>query len=156
MQNSVLSFNGHHCLDDDIFQIVDIEQQLFVDNWCYQDIKEVLSGFGAGVLILKDNDNMMGYCIYNIVFEIAEILRIATCPNHQKKGVAQKLMNEFIQLCQTHDAERILLEVRANNTPAICFYQKNGFYQIDVRKNYYQDDKVKIDALILQKDIKRA
>lgn len=155
MQNSVLSFNGHNCLDDDICQIVDIEQQLFVDNWHYQDIKEILSGFGVGVLILKDNDNVMGYCIYNIVFEIAEILRIATCPSQQKKGVAQKLMNEFIQLCQLHHAERILLEVRATNMPAICFYQKNGFYQIDVRKNYYQDDKGKIDALILQKDIKR-
>lgn len=35
-------------------------------------------------------------------------------------------------------AQRIFLEVRSRNDPAIGLYQKQGFRTIGTRKNYYQ------------------
>jgi ribosomal-protein-alanine N-acetyltransferase len=40
-----------------------------------------------------------------------------------------------------------MLEVRPSNVRARALYESFGFYQINVRRNYYQDDRE--DALVL-------
>jgi len=46
----------------------------------------------------------------------------------------------------------MLLEVREDNHAALAFYQKHGFEQIAVRKNYYDNhDMTKTHALIMQR-----
>lgn len=137
-----------------ILPITNLERLLFFDAWDETALTEMLGQYGAGVLTCQmPSGEVVGYCVYSQVFEMAEILRIATTPAHQKTGVAQQLISHLSELCHANSAERMLLEVRADNVPALSFYQKNGFYQIDVRKNYYQTDTGKIDALILQKDL---
>lgn len=139
--------------------IVRIERELFDDAWdglsVGQVLGQVLGQFGAGVLVAcDDDDECMGYLMYQIVFEVAEILRIATDMDFQKQGVGKGLLDEFDKLCREKGAERILLEVRADNAPAIRLYERQGFYQIDVRKGYYKDEWGAVDALILQRDLK--
>ncbi|MDO4896605.1 MAG: ribosomal protein S18-alanine N-acetyltransferase [Moraxella sp.] len=134
--------------------IVRMERQLFDDAWDGLAVHSVLGQFGAGVLVAcDDDDECMGYLIYQIVFETAEILRIATDSDFQKQGVGKGLLDEFDRLCRAKNAERILLEVRADNAPAIRLYERQGFYQIDVRKGYYKDEWGAMDALILQRDL---
>lgn len=134
--------------------IAHIERGLFDDAWDALSVGQVLGQFGAGVLIAEnDDDDIMGYLIYQIVFEVAEVLRIATDPDFQKQGVGKGLLDEFDKLCKDKGAERILLEVRADNAPAIRLYERQGFYQIDVRKGYYKDEWGVVDALILERDL---
>ena len=58
------------------------------------------------------------------------------------------------QMCKVAGAERVLLEVREDNHAAIAFYQKHGFEQIAVRKNYYDNhDMTKTHALIMQRKL---
>lgn len=134
--------------------IAKIESELFDDAWDALAVHSVLSQFGAGVLIVEnDDDELMGYVIYQIVFEVAEILRIATDTDFQKQGVGKGLLDEFDKLCGEKGAERILLEVRADNAPAIRLYERQGFYQIDVRKGYYKDEFGVVDALILERGL---
>jgi len=44
-------------------------------------------------------------------------------------------------------AERILLEVRADNPRAQRLYERNGYRQIHVRRRYYDDG---TDAIIME------
>lgn len=137
-----------------ISSIAKMESELFDDAWDGLAVHSVLGQFGAGMLIVTDSDDeMLGYCIYQIVFETAEILRIATDSSYQKQGVGGALLDEFIKLCKDRRAERILLEVRADNTSAIRLYERHGFYQIDIRAGYYQNEYGRTDALILQTDL---
>lgn len=134
--------------------IARIERELFDDAWDGLSVGDVLGQFGAGVLVAcDDDDECMGYLMYQIVFEVAEILRIATDMDFQKQGVGRGLLDEFEKLCKEKGAERILLEVRADNALAIRLYERQGFYQIDVRKGYYKDEFGVVDALILQRDL---
>lgn len=134
--------------------IAKIERELFDDAWDSLAVSEVLGQYGAGVLIAcDDGDELMGYLIYQVVFEVAEVLRIAMDMDHQKRGVGRALLDEFKALCQAKGAQRILLEVRADNSSAIRLYERCGFYQIDVRAGYYKDEWGAVDALILQKDL---
>lgn len=52
---------------------------------------------------------------------------------------------------------RILLEVRPSNTSALSLYQKLGYEQIGLRKNYYPANEqtgAREDALVMAKSIK--
>lgn len=145
---STLQSSGH------LSSIARIECELFNDAWDGLAVHSLLGQFGAGVIICcDDDDKLLGYCIYQIVFETAEILRIGTDSHHQRQGVGSALLYEFIKLCKNKVVQRILLEVRADNTSAIRLYEQHGFYQIDVRAGYYKDEFETVDALILQKDL---
>lgn len=136
-----------------ISQIARIETELFYDAWDGMAVYSLLTQYGVGLIVAEMDDELVGYCIYQVVFELAEILRIATDSDFQKKGVGKSLLDEFAKLCQQKEAKRVLLEVRADNFSAIRLYEKHGFYQIDVRKAYYKDETGVVDALILQKDL---
>ncbi|UNU73787.1 ribosomal protein S18-alanine N-acetyltransferase [Moraxella nasovis] len=125
------------------------------DAWDRYAIQDVLNQYGSGALWQMSDDVLVGYCLFSCVFEMAEILRIGTHPRYQKQGIARGLIKKLCQLC-TKDfvpCERILLEVRADNMPAIYLYQTCGFVQIDVRKNYYKTSSGAIDAIIFQKQL---
>ena len=105
------------------------------------------------MLIAFDGNCVIGYCIFNSVFEIAEILRVAVSQKHQKMGVGEQLLIKSCQIAKDNQAEKMLLEVRMDNLPAINLYKKLKFYQIDIRKNYYQFSHQKLDALIFEKNL---
>lgn len=137
--------------DSDILcQIVDLENVLFDDGWDGSAILSVLAQFGAGVLVYLQGAQVLGYCIYTIVFETAEILRIATCPDYQRQGIGDVLLDKISQFAKEKHAEKLLLEVRADNEPAIRLYLKHGFCHISTRPKYYDH---KTDALILQRKL---
>lgn len=135
--------------------IAALESQLFGDAWAAAQIGESLTQFGAGVLIAYDGSVLVGYCIYQIVFEIAEIHRIATAKTHTRQGIAAALIQTLSEKAAKQGAQSLLLEVREDNLPAIRLYQKTGFVLIDRRKDYYKADAKThtgaVDALILQR-----
>ena len=140
---SLLFFDQQNqlAINDNIwFSITQIEQQLFEDTWNKQSLLDSLNQFGTKMLIAFDDNCVIGYCIFNSVFEIAEILRIAVSQKHQKMGVGEQLL---IKSCQ----------IAKDNLPAINLYKKLKFYQIDIRKNYYQFSHQKLDALIFEKNL---
>ncbi len=97
-----------------------------------------------------DNQTVIGYCLYQSLFEQAEILRIGTHPDFHRQGIAQQLLTYLFQHLTNTDS--ILLEVRADNIPAINLYQKLNFISIDCRKGYYTlVDQSAVDGLIMQK-----
>ena len=58
------------------------------------------------------------------------------------------LNNELIN----NKVESLLLEVRADNAPALALYERQGFVVIHKRKSYYQlPHRPAIDALIMQR-----
>ncbi len=153
---SLLFFDQQNqlAINDDIwFAIAQIEQQLFEDAWNKQSLLDSLNQFGTKMLIAFDDNYVIGYCIFNSVFEIAEILRIAVSQKHQKMGVGEQLLIKSCQIAKDNQAEKMLLEVRMDNLPAINLYKKLKFYQIDIRKNYYQFSHQKLDALIFEKNL---
>ena len=94
----------------------------------------------------------MAFSVMKRDFEKKEILKIATCLDYQQQGIASQLLTAMAQMSQATGAERMLLEVREDNHAAIAFYQKHGFEQIAVRKNYYDNhDMTKTHALIMQR-----
>ena len=138
-------------------QLAQIESELFVhDAWSAAQINSLLAQPFNHIIYATDelNTRLVGYCFYSHIFEDAEILKIGTCRDYQQQGSASQLLTAMAQICQIAGAERMLLEVREDNHAALAFYQKHGFEQIAVRKNYYDNhDTTKTHALIMQRKL---
>jgi ribosomal-protein-alanine N-acetyltransferase len=136
-------------------QLAALEAQLFIhDAWAAATIHYWLKSEGNDGLLLVDEANtIVAYCLYNQLFEQAEIIRIGVHPNAQKQGLASRLLDSLVAHL-TPTADTLLLEVRTDNSPAIQLYQKLGFTVIHTRKAYYRNqDGSSTDALIMQKPL---
>ena len=124
------------------------------DAWGYQSIVELLEQDSISLLVVYQSDKVVGYCLYQVVFEQAEILRIGTHPNYQRQGIASELFAKLNQQLEALKVESLLLEVRADNLPAIALYEHQGFVVIHQRKGYYSHpNQPAIDALIMQLEL---
>lgn len=130
------------------------------DAWTYQILITLLEQDSIDMLIVYEKEKkervldnkVVGYCLYQVVFEQAEILRIGTHPNYQRQGIASQLFDKLNSELLHRQVENLLLEVRADNIPAIALYEQQQFVVIHRRKGYYQlKDKAAIDALIMQR-----
>ena len=128
------------------------------DAWGFQTLVESLKQDSMHLLIVYEqknnsiNNTVTGYCLYQVIFEQAEILRIGTHPDYQRQGIASQIFAKLNTELRTHQVESLLLEVRADNTPAIALYEQQEFALIHKRKGYYQTPhQPAMDALIMQR-----
>jgi ribosomal-protein-alanine N-acetyltransferase len=79
----------------------------------------------------------------------ADVQTIAVAPAAQGRGVGTLLLRALTARAARSGANSLLLEVRADNAPAIALYEREGFERISVRRRYYQPGD--IDALIMRR-----
>ncbi|MBF4490822.1 ribosomal protein S18-alanine N-acetyltransferase [Psychrobacter sp. N25K4-3-2] len=122
------------------------------DAWGYQTIIELLEQDSIDLLVVYQIDEVVGYCLYQVIFEQAEILRIGTHPDYQRQGIASQVFAKLNTELMNSKVENLLLEVRADNFSAIALYEQQGLAVINRRKGYYQmPHRPAIDALIMQR-----
>ncbi|WP_333954518.1 ribosomal protein S18-alanine N-acetyltransferase [Psychrobacter sp. S4(2024)] len=124
------------------------------DPWTSQTIADLLEQDSISLMVVTDNsaNELVGYCLYQLLFEQAEILRIGTHPDYQRQGIASRVFIRLDEALKANQVESLLLEVRADNTAAIALYEQQGFTVIHTRKSYYQAaHQPAVDALIMQR-----
>ena len=129
------------------------------DAWSYQTLLELLEQDSIDMLIVykhekeqqTEESSIIGYCLYQMVFEQAEVLRIGTYPDYQRQGIASQTIDKLHKVLQSNQVVNLLLEVRADNHAAIALYERQAFAVIHRRKGYYQSpNQSAVDALIMQ------
>lgn len=81
----------------------------------------------------------------------AEIITLAVDPAHRRKGVARDLVENVLRTCPMLEAERLILEVAADNKAALGLYRAMGFSEAARRPNYYVTaEGARVDALVMQ------
>jgi ribosomal-protein-alanine N-acetyltransferase len=92
--------------------------------------------------VMIEDAKVVGFCILQPVLDEANLLLMAIDPQFHGQGRGMVLLEESIELLG-ESCVMIFLEVRASNRPAISLYEKVGFHQMGVRKNYYPADRVR-------------
>ena len=129
--------------------VAELERQNFSEPWPDIAVRGELTNKLALWLVALDGETVVGYVGSQTVLQEADMMNIAVADSHRRQGIARMLVEELIRQL---DAYQLTLEVRASNAPAIALYEKLGFQQVGLRKNYYH--KPKEDALILRKEWK--
>lgn len=118
----------------DLNQVHAIENQVQTHPWKRQQFAESLASYQCSVI--EHEQKVVGFCILQPVVDEANLLLMAIDPQYQGQGLGFKLLAHAIQQLKNEPVQ-IFLEVRESNHPAIALYEKSGFHQIDLRKNYY-------------------
>ena len=99
------------------------------------------------ILSYKENDKYVGFLIYQLLYEAAEIIDIFVLDEYRNKGIGKALINKMLENKQI---EKVTLEVKKDNKNAIMLYNSLGFKPVSIRKGYYSG----IDAILMLKEVK--
>lgn len=135
---------------DDISYISEIEQQVTPHPWSESQFADSYAKHSC--LSLAFNNQIIGYAIYHVVVDEAEILNIAIAKPFQGKGHGRVLLDYLIEAV-TKRAKRLFLEVRISNDAAIQLYNNAGFVEICLRANYYQTANGPEDAILMAMEL---
>jgi ribosomal-protein-alanine N-acetyltransferase len=137
----------------DLPKVLEIEQDLFPsDAWTEQlflsELAEVPSSRAVNVIEIADQ--IIGYASLRFVGREGDVNTIAIAREFQGKGFGKLLLDWMLETAKLNGVKELFLDVRADNQAAIGLYLKEGFDQIDIRRNYYDH---KIDALVMRKKL---
>ena len=131
--------------------IAQLEKQCFSDPWSEKSIETELSCRLSCWLVAMEGDTLVGYVGSQTVIDESDMMNIAVHPDFRRKGIAEALVAGLEEQLRQRGSKALTLEVRASNEPAIALYEKLGFIQAGLRKNYYRNPKE--DAHILRKEL---
>jgi ribosomal-protein-alanine N-acetyltransferase len=116
-------------------------ENLGADAWSEALLAPGLAGDLPTVrfLVAESDDEVVGHAVVSLAGDIAELQRISVAPERRRSGVASALLGRALDLGVESRADRMLLEVRADNAGALAFYGARDFVEVDRRTKYYRD-----------------
>ncbi|MGD9761032.1 MAG: ribosomal protein S18-alanine N-acetyltransferase [Candidatus Izemoplasmatales bacterium] len=132
---------------EDINLIVKYENEYFHNFTTISKVDEDLNNPLIHYYILV-KDVVLGYISLWIDEDKAQINSLVILLEQRKKGYGSKLLEFTINKLNEIGVKDLTLEVRPSNTVALKLYEKEGFKQVAVRKNYYNNGE---DAFLMYK-----
>jgi ribosomal-protein-alanine N-acetyltransferase len=102
-------------------------------------------------LVVCEDEHTVGFLVSRSVTPDEgewEIENVAVADSAQRRGLASRLLGEFLNIVRDRGARRVFLEVRESNYAARRLYEKFDFVEAGRRKSYYHSPEE--DALILR------
>ncbi len=136
--------------ENDIALILAIQQDNFPDGW---NKEQLISGFnngGLNAMALEIERKIVAIITYSSSIDTADIEGVVVINSERKKGYGKTLVNFILEDLASKSVEKVFLEVRESNVPAITLYVSCGFKQVSVRKKYYPDGE---NAVVMVKEL---
>ena len=127
--------------------IAELEGEIFSDPWSYRDVQNLICTEGGMCFTALEDGKVIAYVIGRLIAPEGEIYRVAVAPHKRQRGIGYRLLDYAVKTSKGHGLERLFLEVRSRNIPAIKLYTAYGFKEIGIRKNYYKDPQD--DAIVM-------
>lgn len=133
---------------EDIEAVVAIEREAFTTPWQADTFAGLLDRDGVELLVLVDGrEGVVGYAVLWCILDQGELANIAVTPGRRGQGLGARLLRHVMDVARRRGVEKLFLEVRASNAPALAMYANFGFEQVGRRRAYY--DHPKEDALVM-------
>ncbi|SOC06448.1 acetyltransferase (GNAT) family protein [Ureibacillus xyleni] len=92
-----------------------------------KDTVDTLLGCGETFFGYYQDEELCGVVSIKEENDEVDIYRLIVHPTHFRKGIAQRLLNFIVSSCE---AGTIKVATGSKNTPAVHFYEKNGFEKV--------------------------
>lgn len=134
---------------EDLDSVAQIEQETFSMPWSREGFASSLGRNDTLYLSAFSDGELAGYCGLLQVLDEGEITNVAVKKCFRGQKIASMLMAELLKKGSDRGITFFVLEVRKSNKYAIRLYEKAGFLQAGIRKNFYE--KPIEDAVIMCK-----
>ena len=132
----------------DLDSIMHIEPCIYSHPWTRGNFLDSLKA-GYGCWVMEVGGDCVGYGVLMIGMREAHLLNLSVAPERQGRGYGRALLDHFIELARSAEAEQMFLEVRPSNLAARRLYAEFGFRDIAVRRGYYPADRGREDAILM-------
>ncbi|MBR7743641.1 ribosomal protein S18-alanine N-acetyltransferase [Phycicoccus sp. BSK3Z-2] len=135
----------------DLAGLAALEARLFPDDaWSEASWWAELAGRPRReYLVLRVAGALAGYAGLDHGGEVSDVMTVAVDPAHRGRGLGGLLLGALEAAARARGAAHVMLEVRADNAPALGLYEGRGFVTVSRRRGYY--DRGTVDALVMRK-----
>ncbi len=133
----------------DIPIVAEMEQKYSGNPWDQNALFTYFLRDDTILLVADENDvpptdeaydpQIVGFIGLIMMAPEADILDITVLPEKRNAGIGGALMKALFQAALKRAVTTVYLEVRVSNAPARHLYQKMGFVETGLRRNYYSD-----------------
>jgi len=132
----------------DVKDATELEMQCFSSPWSEKGFQEaMLGGLSYFVAARSQGGDFLGYAGMYSAADEGYIYNIAVCEKYRLMGIGSRLLENLLEYSKNLELRFLSLEVRVSNLSAVKFYEKLGFKNLGIRKNFY--DFPKEDAFIM-------
>ena len=122
----------------DLDAICALEDASFSDPWSREAFEAAFENPICSFHIAEDYGEVIGYVLFSVLYEDAEIMSIAVDPSKRRCGAGSAMLRRVIECARIAGAETLFLEVRESNEAARTMYRGFGFEEIRRIKRYYR------------------
>jgi tRNA threonylcarbamoyl adenosine modification protein YeaZ/ribosomal-protein-alanine acetyltransferase len=128
-----------HLRPADAARLAKLESECFPAPWNEAQLAAELAQPGTVGLLATSDGAALGYALWRVVLDEAELLRLAVVPASRRRGIGAALLARGDDLLRRRGAAAVFLEVRSDNTTAIALYERAGWIRSGTRPGYYGD-----------------
>ncbi|MGL5259775.1 MAG: ribosomal protein S18-alanine N-acetyltransferase [Lachnospiraceae bacterium] len=126
-----------------------LEEKAFSMPWHRESFQEMIQNKEACYLVALIDGKVVGCCGVRHIVGEGEITNVVVDPSFRNNKIGYQMMQALLMQGRNLGIKEFVLEVRKSNDAAIFLYEKLGFKEEGVRKNFYEQPKE--DALIMWK-----
>jgi len=142
----------------DADSVAALQRAAFDEPWSTESVARLLAGPANLSLVAPDGSGgLAGFLIGQCVVDTAEVVAVAVAAEHRRAGWGRALLGGFEAVARASGAERVLLDVAADNAPALALYDARGYRTVARRDRYYVAGRTTpVDALVMVKMLSTA
>ena len=89
--------------------------------------------------VVEEKEKILAYCSMQTVLDEGDILNVAVRSDRQKEGIGYFLVDSMLKMTEMIGIHIVHLEVREGNGTARRLYERLGFKEDGLRRDYYTD-----------------
>ena len=121
---------------EDLDAVMAIEQAVYSHPWSRGNFRDSLNPLFDAHCLWLDGE-LLGYFLAMHGVEEMHLLNITVAPSRQGQGWGHMMLDALSLLSRSQGAQWLWLEVRQSNERALQVYERYGFRQVSIRKDYY-------------------
>lgn len=137
-------------------EIAALHEEILGGGWSANSVARLLSLPSAfGFLACEPaGGHTIGLILCLPAGDAVDIAALGIAAPYRRRGVARRLVLAAGERARGSGAARLILEVAADNAPALALYRGLGFAAVARRHNYYErSGQPACDAVVLQKKL---
>ena len=156
-QNSSVEYIYRLATRDDLADIVLLDQIANPHPWGETLVTQSFDQpqKRINILVLNQDQTLCGWLTASRLFDESELELIMVAPQARRQGLAQGLIQAWLTSIKPIPVHLCMLEVRESNQAALALYQKIGFAQVGLRKNYYVTKSGKEAAILMNLNLRK-
>ncbi len=138
--------------ETDLSAIMEIENVAYEFPWTEGIFNDCLANDYQATLYINQGV-IQAYSVAQYVVDECHLLNLCVRNDAQNDGLGMRMVKRLMNQARKNNMGSIFLEVRASNVAAIHLYDKLGFNEIGLRRDYYPAKNGREDALVLAHEI---